>query len=99
MNAGNSSNAEKHLLVRIGYWIPVWFLLTISICIAGAIGGGMLFPVAGSLLRMDLTVRQMFLNGLFDGGFLALIWAPGGSIVICFLLAFGKGINSASSGG
>ena len=72
-------------------WVFLWLLLALAICWAGAVSGGLLFPVAGLLLRMDLPVREMVLNGLLDGGFLALIWAPGLSFVVCLMWGHGKG--------
>lgn len=74
-------------LLKAFYWIGLWIGFALGICFAGALAGGLLFPVAGSLLGMDLPLAEMLRNGLFDGGFLALIWAPGASFVICLMLA------------
>ena len=79
----------KLLLVAL-VWVVRWLLLTIGICLAGALVGAILFPVAGHLLAMDLGTREMVTNGIFDGGFLALIWAPGISFVVCLMWARGS---------
>lgn len=36
---------------------------------------------------MDLPPARMLVNGLKDGGFYALIWAPGLALVICIMRA------------
>ncbi|MEX0330499.1 MAG: hypothetical protein AB3N64_03660 [Puniceicoccaceae bacterium] len=66
-------------------WGLLWFGLVGLICLAGAIAGAILFPVVGFLLGMDLSAGEMLRNGLYDGGFFALIWAPGLSLVICIM--------------
>lgn len=71
-------------------WCAGWFLLLGVIVAAGAMAGSVLYPLVGSLLRMDLSVPDMFLNGVFDGGFYALIWAPGISFVACLMGAHWK---------
>ena len=57
--------------------IAIWHGRVLLIVLCGALLGSVLFPVAGLLLRMELTVAEMILNGVKDGGFYALIWAPG----------------------
>ncbi|MGC9452065.1 MAG: hypothetical protein ACP5I4_11530 [Oceanipulchritudo sp.] len=74
-------------LVQAAGWFAFWLLLVAGITLAGAILGAVLFPVAGLLLGMDLEVPRMARNGWFDGGFLALIWAPGISFVACLMRA------------
>ena len=72
-------------------WTARWLALLAGICAAGAIVGGILFPVFGHRLRMDLGTREMVRNGLLDGGFLALILAPGISLVVCLMWARSRG--------
>ena len=66
-------------------WFSRWLFLLLAICLAGALVGALAFPVAGYLLGMDLGIGEMLRNGVFDGGFLALIWAPGLSLVACLM--------------
>ena len=68
-------------------WLLRWLLLVLGICSAGALVGAVLYPVAGTLLGMDLPPARMLVNGLKDGGFYALIWAPGLALVICIMRA------------
>jgi hypothetical protein len=68
-------------------WVARWALLTIGICLSGALMGALLFPLAGYLIGMELGTREMIRNGIFDGGFFALIWAPGISFVGCLMWA------------
>jgi hypothetical protein len=76
-------------------WCAVWSLLVVAIVAAGAIAGSVLYPLVGTLLQMELSVREMFINGVFDGGFYALIWAPGVSFVACIMGAHWKNRNRA----
>ena len=75
------------LLGQVVYWIVLWLGLVLLICLGGALAGALLFPVGGWLLGMDLTAAEMLRNGVMDGGFLALIWAPGVSFVVCLMQA------------
>jgi hypothetical protein len=68
-------------------WSVGWLLLVMAIVAAGAVAGSLLYPVFGTLLGMDLSVREMIMNGVFDGGFYAMIWAPGVSLVACLMAA------------
>ncbi|MEX0324868.1 MAG: hypothetical protein AB3N33_02140 [Puniceicoccaceae bacterium] len=74
-------------LKSILVWGLRWLGLVALICLAGGFLGAVLFPIAGHLLGMDLATRDMVRNGVFDGGFFALIWAPGLSLVICIMWA------------
>ena len=74
-------------------WAGRWLALLVGICAFGAIVGGILFPAFGHLLQMDLGTREMVIDGLLDGGFLALIWAPGISFVVCLMWARSQGEN------
>ena len=64
-----------------------FLFLTTAITLAGALVGALLFIVVGTLFGMDLTPAQLIRNGLFDGGFFALIWAPGISFVTLIIQA------------
>ena len=77
-------------LLQAAYWGGLWLGLIAAICLVGAFLGGLTFPLIGSLLEMDLSAGEMLRNGLMDGGFLALIWAPGLSFVACLMWARSK---------
>lgn len=79
-------------------WSVGWLLLAAVIISTGALLGSLLYPIAGTLLGMDLSLREMWLNGVFDGGFYALIWAPGVSFVACLMAANWKRRNSDQEG-
>lgn len=66
-------------------WLAIWLLLVALIVLAGALLGALLFAGIGSLAGMDYPVTHMLRRGFLDGGFLALIWAPAGSIVACVM--------------
>ena len=66
-------------------WLVIWILFVTLICGAGALVGGILFPIVGLILGMKLSVVEMIKNGLFDGVFLAGIWAPAVSLVVCLM--------------
>ena len=74
-------------------WIGLWLGLVLLICLAGALAGALLFPVGGLLLGLELPVADMLRNGIMDGGFLALIWAPGISFVACLMWAHRKRLS------
>lgn len=71
-------------------WIVTGLLLMGAIVAAGGVLGSLLYPVFGSLLGMKLHVLEMAANGLYDGAFYALIWAPGISLVLCIMAAHHK---------
>jgi MFS family permease len=75
---------------RLPGWIALWLLLVAAIVAGGGIAGALLFPLAGSLIGMSLTPLQMAANGLRDGAFYALIWAPGVALVATIMLAHEK---------
>ncbi|HSH08805.1 MAG TPA: hypothetical protein VK995_00340, partial [Oceanipulchritudo sp.] len=82
--------SRRGLMLGVIRWLLLWLLLVIAICLAGAVVGAVVFPIAGRLLSMELTIPEMILNGLKDGGFLALIWAPGISLVVCIMRAYAR---------
>lgn len=71
-------------------WIGLGLVLTLAITLTGGLLGSLLFPLVGSFLGMNLAVWEMARYGFFDGAFLALIWAPGASIVAGFMGAHWK---------
>lgn len=81
------------------FWSGAWVAGVLAICSAGALAGALLFPVAGHLLGMDLRTGEMIRNGAFDGGFLALIWAPGLSFVGCLMWGHGRSRSRSGSEG
>ncbi len=80
--------------MKVLRWFSLWFFIVLGMCLQGALVGSLLFVIGGLLLGMDLSVPQLALNGLKDGAFLALIWAPGTGIVVCFIKAYGQVRNS-----
>ncbi len=67
-------------------WFFLWLGFSLLIVAVGAAAGGVLFPIGGWIFGYELAVRQMVRNGIFDGGFYALIWGPGISFVLCVML-------------
>lgn len=61
--------------------------MTVAITACGAVVGAVLFPIGGWLFGMELEFAALVSNGVYDGGFFAMIWAPGLSFVLC-LIAF-----------
>lgn len=79
-------------LARRGWWwIGIWHGWVALIVAVGALIGAVLFPLIGSLAGMDYTVAAMLRRGVFDGGFYALIWAPGAAFVICVVQSRRRG--------
>jgi hypothetical protein len=76
-------------------WRPVarWHAWTASITAAGSVLGGILFLAVGTIAGMELSARQLLLNGLRDGGFYAFIWAPGCAMVLCLIHAHNQARN------
>lgn len=81
------------LPLRIWTWIGRWHGLVLGMTLTGAMLGAVVFPLVGFLAGMQLGIGEMFRNGLRDGGFYALIWAPGVSFVACFMIARGNQKN------
>jgi len=80
-----SARQEGNKAFCVARWIFIWVILTTGIVIFGAVAGGLIFPAGGFLLGLDLEPWVMIRNGVLDGGFYALIWAPGISFVVCVL--------------
>lgn len=70
---------------RVFYWVGFWHAGVVLMCLGGALLGALLFPAIGLLARLDYAVTTMVLNGIRDGGFYALIWAPGTVLVAAFM--------------
>jgi hypothetical protein len=83
-----TSLSAQGLSVRCWRWIGRWHLLVGAITTGGAVAGCLLFVVIGSLAQLDYSLAELARNGLSDGGFYALIWAPGISLVICVMQAY-----------
>jgi len=66
-------------------WIVFWVLIVAGMCLQGALVGAILFPLAGSLLGMEMSLTEMAHNGIKEGAFLAFIWAPGTATMACFM--------------
>lgn len=72
---------------RAWAWSGRWHGLVAGITAGGALVGGVVYPLVGGLAGLDYRLREMIWNGMTDGGFLALIWAPGISLVACVMWA------------
>jgi len=71
-------------------------MLSAGIVAFGAVAGALIFPAAGFLLGMDLEPLIMIRNGVLDGGFYALIWAPGISFVVCVMAIHKRGSENSN---
>ncbi len=76
-------------LRRVSGWIARWHGMTFIGIMAGALAGSLIYPLGGLLLQMEGSSFSHFLKGLRDGAMYLTIWAPGGALVLCFMLAFG----------
>lgn len=85
---------QQHWLLRLPQswvgWVLSGLCLVVLICLAGGLIGTVLYPLGGLLFGKELTLLRMMRYGFMDGAFLALIWAPGLSIVACFAGAHEK---------
>jgi hypothetical protein len=84
-----------YLVLTALAYLTRFLLITSVITLAGALAGAALFVSIGTLIDMDLSTAELLRNGLFDGGFLALIWAPGAAIVLLFVHAHRKRAGGA----
>ncbi|NBD38908.1 MAG: hypothetical protein GVY10_10095 [Verrucomicrobia bacterium] len=80
--------SAQGLAARCWRWVGRWHLLVLAITAGGAVAGCLLFVVIGSLAQLDYSLGELARNGLADGGFYALIWAPGISLVACVMQAY-----------
>ncbi|MCD8483090.1 MAG: hypothetical protein LR015_10755, partial [Verrucomicrobia bacterium] len=75
---------------RTLYWVQFWHAGVILMCAAGALVGMVAFILIGTLAGMDYSLPQLARNGLRDGGFYALIWAPGTVLVAAFVHGYNR---------
>jgi len=74
-------------------WGGIFLLNALVITGAGAVAGGAAFLLLGKLFMPAMSYAELSLTGLRVGGILAGVWAPGVSIVLCFVR--GKKENDA----
>lgn len=80
--------SSAFLIIRSALTNVLFFVaLVCTIVLAGALLGAILFFSVGKLFGMDYSTNELLQNGLFDGGFYALIWAPGLSFVALVMRA------------
>ena len=77
----------KKYLILITYWGFLFLSYIVVITLAGAIIGAIFYPLVGTILGFNHTVLFMIKKGMLDISYLALVWAPGGAIVLCFIKA------------
>lgn len=68
-------------------WMSLWhgmLLLTVGV---GGILGMILYSFGGLILPLEASWRGLLVAGARDGAFYFLIWAPGGALVACVMLA------------
>jgi len=65
----------------------------LSIIFIGTILGAILYPLVGSLLQFKYLLMAMTEKGMLDLSFFALVWTPGGAIVLCFIKAHRKKLS------
>lgn len=88
-------------LARPCGWLgwPVLWLAMVAVGVAlGGLIGAMAYVFFGSLAGHALGVSGLARNGLLDGGFYALIWFPGGSLVAAAVLAHRRAELVSSKG-
>jgi hypothetical protein len=74
--------------VRAFAWVRLWHGMVFAAVATGALIGGILFSLIGTLIGMEPAPYNMLLSGLRDGAFYVFIWAPGASLIACVMLAF-----------
>lgn len=82
---------------RVSRWVCRWHGMVVLGLSAGALAGGILYPLGGILLNMEGSPARFLLNGIRDGAWYLLVWTPGGALVICFMQAFGPRPKEAPS--
>ncbi|MGH8018180.1 MAG: hypothetical protein ACREIA_07795 [Opitutaceae bacterium] len=68
---------------KLGY-VLYFLVLTFGIIAAGGILGAITFPLVGALVGAEGTASQQAMSGARQLAFLAMIWAPGCGVVLCF---------------
>lgn len=85
--------AVKQVMQSAYAWLLFWHVCVMAIVAVGAFIGGLLFPLVGSLARLDYSLWVMIRRGLLDGGFYALVWGPGIGFVVCAIRAKKMGMH------
>ena len=83
---------KKYLKITT-YWMALFLGYMLSIIFVGTFLGAILYPLVGSLLRFNYSLIYMTQKGMADLSFFALVWAPGGAIVLCFIKAHRKKLS------
>lgn len=68
-------------------WFPTFLLYASIMIAAGALVGTVLYGTVGVWLVDGMPLADLLRKGAHDGAFLAGVWAPGTSIVLCFMRA------------
>lgn len=79
--------ALRAALRTVGYWWLLWQGYTAGITLAGALLGVGLFAIFGPLVTESYTLPHLMREGARAVGFIAFVWAPGLSIVLCAITA------------
>ena len=80
-------------------WFGLGLVIIVVMVSIGALLGGTLYPLVGVVIGKDLPILRMLRLGVMDGAFLAFIWAPGLSIVLCIAGAYEKRRDFSSGSG
>ncbi len=69
------------------YWMGRWLGWVGLAVAAGGVLGALVFYLAGICFTFDRTLAELVKQGVRDGAFYFLVWAPGGAAVICLMEA------------
>lgn len=69
-------------------WTGLFLLFTVEVTAAGALLGGIAFPIAGSILGTERGWAELTLLGIRNIGFWFFIWAPAIALVRCVMRAY-----------
>ena len=84
--SGETDQRWLALLLNLAGWaIILWNFRVLLIVSGGALLGAVLFYLVGTVFRLDYAWEALLVNGIKDGGFYALIWAPGVSFIWCVI--------------
>lgn len=76
------------MLRKVGAWGARFLIYVVLIVTTGAVLGALLFVPGAWLFGVDGSVGEIMRNGAYNGGFYALIWAPGLALVRCIMVAY-----------